>query len=137
MIRVVLDTNVLISAALKGGLPQAVVRYVTQAPDCEWVASPSILREYREVLARPKFHLTPSEILTWHTLLERVTTLVVPDQTIPWKRDPKDARFLECALAASADYLVSGDQDLHAAHSQIATQILSPQAFHQQVVQKQ
>ena len=134
MIRVVLDTNVLISAALSGGLPQAVVRYVTHTQDCQWVASPTILDEYREVLARPKFHLTPGELLTWHTLLERVTTLVVPDQTIQWERDPKDARFLECALAASADYLISGDQDLHAAQAQIATQILSPKAFHQQVI---
>ena len=53
--KVVIDTNVLVSAALKDKDPEAVILYVVEQPDFAWVVSPEVLTEYKEVLSRPKF----------------------------------------------------------------------------------
>ncbi len=55
--KVVIDTNVLVSAALKDRDPEDVILYVATQPDIEWVVSPRILQEYKEVLLRRKFSL--------------------------------------------------------------------------------
>jgi hypothetical protein len=47
--RIVIDTNVLVSAAVTGRNPEAVILFIVESPDCEWVVSAEILREYKEV----------------------------------------------------------------------------------------
>lgn len=56
---VLIDTNVLLSAALRDRLPEQVVRYVATADDCRWIVTAEIVLEYVEVLKRPKFGLSP------------------------------------------------------------------------------
>jgi len=56
--KVVLDTNVLISAAWRDRLPERVVLYVATSPDCQWIVTESILAEYVGVLRRPKFNIS-------------------------------------------------------------------------------
>ena len=45
--RIVVDTNVLVSAVLRGREPRAVIQFIIDTPDCEWVVSPEILTEYK------------------------------------------------------------------------------------------
>lgn len=56
---VVIDTNVLVSAALKNRTPEAVLRWIVAQPGWDWVVSTEIHAEYKTVLARPKFGLSP------------------------------------------------------------------------------
>ena len=68
---VVVDTNVLVSAALRNRLPERVVIYVATHPDCRWLVTPHILREYIDVLNRPKFQLDAKVLEQWLDLIER------------------------------------------------------------------
>lgn len=73
--RVVIDTNVLVSAAVANRNPEAVILFVTANPDFEWIVSTEILIEYKEVLSRRRLKLTASQQERWFTLLDRVTML--------------------------------------------------------------
>ncbi len=128
--RVVLDTNVLISAALlpKSG-PAEVVRYVLAR--CQPVFSDDTFRELETRLWRPKFDRY-LDIDTRKALLRDFSAVahwVAPDSlaTTGWSRDPDDDKFIAAALAAEAIWLVSGDGDLlELAERFTAPQILSP-----------
>ncbi len=54
---VVIDTNIVVSAVLKDRDPEAIIRFVIDHPQYEWIASRDILAEYADVLRRPKFRL--------------------------------------------------------------------------------
>ena len=113
MPNVVLDANVIVSAALKPASPpeRAVQRARSDSAIC---LSQAVLDEIREVLARPKFHAAISDgrreqILE---LLTAAARMVVPTEAVNDCRDKKDNKYLELALAAAADVIVSGDPDL-------------------------
>jgi len=123
--RVVIDTNVLVSAALKDRDPEAIITWVVAHPDWLWLVTPEILAEYKAVLSRPKFGL-PQELLDrWMAMLAAATTPVVVGQPIDYPRDQKDAMFVACAITAQADYLISGDRDFADARKLSTTTILS------------
>jgi len=88
------------------------------------VVSPDILREYKEVLARKKFGMTREQQQKWFELLDQITAIVEPGPPIDFPRDQKDAAFLACALAANADYLITGDRDFTEARKLVTTTIL-------------
>jgi uncharacterized protein len=71
--RVIIDTNVLVSAVLKNGDPELVVQFVVDHPEFEWIASSNILGEYKEVLNRRKFRLTQEVKDGWLDLLDATT----------------------------------------------------------------
>ncbi len=71
--RVVIDTNVVVSAAIKNRTPEEVLQYVVGHPDWEWVVSAEILAEYKEVLGREKFSLPAALRRRWDVLLDSVT----------------------------------------------------------------
>ncbi|TSA47992.1 MAG: putative toxin-antitoxin system toxin component, PIN family, partial [Chloroflexi bacterium] len=96
--RVVVDTNVLVSAVLHDRIPQHVILFVAETLGFEWMASPEILVEYRDVLRRPKFGLPESIINAWFEFLSQSVTIVEVDETIEFPRDRADAKFLACAL---------------------------------------
>ena len=60
MIRVVIDTGVVLSAAFKDRKPKEIILTIAGNEDFEWIASPEIIKEYAGVLAREKFGLPPS-----------------------------------------------------------------------------
>lgn len=64
--RVVVDTNIVVSAILRDRLPEKVLLFVVSKPGIEWDASPEILAEYCEVLARPKFAIPQPVLSKWH-----------------------------------------------------------------------
>jgi uncharacterized protein len=129
MIRVVIDSSVVISAAFRDRKPEELILLVVESKDHEWIVSSSILKEYNEVLARKKFGL-PAEILfDWRERFQSFTTLVEPVVTVDFERDPKDAIFLECAIAGEADYLITGDTDFEDAVTLAKSKIISVSRF--------
>ena len=113
MTRVVLDTNTLISALLFSGTASRLVP-LWQSRRITVLVSKEILEEYLRVLAYPKFQLGDREIraLIEEELLPFVETVRVRRRLAVVRRDPEDNKFLECATASRAKYLVTGDRDL-------------------------
>ena len=107
--RVVLDTNVLVSALLKRHGNEALVLTATLAGKFELIVSPAVLAEYELVLPRPRFGFSPAEVRATLTALRHAGRLVRPTQAIAKSPDESDNRFLECAEAGRADYLVTGN----------------------------
>ena len=109
--KIIIDTNVIISAILKGRTPRQVIQFIIDSDDFDWLVSLEILSEYREVLSRPKFKLSEVIVKEWFDIFETVTQLVKVDLFIDFPRDRKDAKFLACAMVSKADFLVTGDRD--------------------------
>jgi uncharacterized protein len=127
---VLIDTNVLLSAALRDKLPERVVLHVAGHDDLRWLVTPEILTEYTGVLRRPKFGLDEKTLERWAELLAMRTVNVGSPPHVPeFSRDPKDAPFLAAALAAQADFLVTGDKDLLQAKDVVATRIVTVAEF--------
>jgi putative PIN family toxin of toxin-antitoxin system len=127
--RVVIDTNVVVSAAFKDRDPEAVILFLASRGDTEWVVTPEIMTEYREVLSRPKFGLPDDIRQSWFDMLDTLTITYDIDLDIDFPRDQKDAKFLACAVAAGADYFVTGDKDFSEAKKLLSTTILSVSQF--------
>lgn len=111
--RVVLDTNTLVSALLFSGTASRIVS-LWQSRQITVIVSGATLQEYLRVLAYPKFHLSDHDIrgLIEEEVLPFVETVQVRRRLAVVRRDPDDNRFLECAVAGRATHLVTGDQDL-------------------------
>jgi putative PIN family toxin of toxin-antitoxin system len=131
--RVVVDTNVLVSALI---LPRASVGPVLlclRQGDYTILYNQSLLEELVDVLNRPrirhKYGLTEEDIQALLGLILLRGEVVIPEQRITACRDPRDDKFLEVAVAGEADLIVSGDQDLLALHPFEAIPILSPAEF--------
>ncbi len=107
--RVVLDTNILISACLKPGGLEANLVTLAISGRLTACASPAVLTEYQEVLFRPKFAGVRGVAGETLSSLERALLIVHPTATVRVSPDEDDNRFLECASAAHADFLVSGN----------------------------
>ncbi|MSP38421.1 MAG: putative toxin-antitoxin system toxin component, PIN family [Deltaproteobacteria bacterium] len=111
--RVVLDTNVIISALLFSGRTSELTA-LWQSGEITPLLSKDILDEYIRVLAYPKFHLTAAEIKS--LIAEEVlpyVQIVRPRQRFSViRRDPSDNKFIECAVAGKSRVIVSGDKDL-------------------------
>lgn len=109
--KVVVDTNVLISGVFFGGFPKDVLMAVIEkrVTAC---ASAAIVDEYIEVtnkmISRKKGKLNPNLL----TPLINAMEIIVPTSDINECRDPDDDKFLECAVDANALFVVSGDSDL-------------------------
>jgi putative PIN family toxin of toxin-antitoxin system len=132
--RVLLDTNVLVSAILRDRGPQEVILWIAEHPGWEWVVSGEILDEYHSVLRREKFGLPAEILLRWDELIERVSLRVEVSGAIEFPRDQKDAPFLACALSSQANYFVTGDRDFHAPGKFGETTILSVALFRRLVM---
>lgn len=133
LMRVVLDTNTVISALLFSGTASHLVP-LWQARRVTVLVSGDILQEYLRVLAYPKFKLSDEEIrrLIEEELLPFVETVRVRRHLAVVRRDPEDNRFLECAVAGRARHLVTGDQDLRELGTYRGVTILTVGEFLQQ-----
>jgi uncharacterized protein len=108
--RIVIDTNVLISAALKpSGLEAQIVDLVARRA-VELCISTEVFAEYCGVLSRPKFAKLGSEAVSrLLSLVASEATVVSPTARLNVSPDEDDNRFYECADAAHADYIVTGN----------------------------
>ncbi len=135
MIKVVVDTGINVSAAFRDKTPEEIILFIVEQEDFEWIVSDAILEEYNEVLARKKFNLPPEILQKWRDIFEQCTTKIEVNIKIDFPRDQKDAKFLECALAAEADYLITGDKDFEEAQKLVKTTIISVSQFKKLVME--
>ena len=127
--RIVCDTNVIVSGMLFGGHSRAILAAVAQGR-VEAFTSPALLHELREVLQRRKFRLKPEQIDAVMELVRESFTCV--DSSTVFSviaDDPDDDRVLEAAHASRARVIVSGDSHLMALGAWRSVTVLSPADF--------
>ncbi len=130
IIRVVLDTNVLVSGLLFKGELSGIVE-LWQKGKIIPVISKETFDELRTVLEYPKFSLSRTEIksLIEHDVLPFFEVVTVSKHVKGICRDPGDDKFISCALSASAGYIVSGDKDLCDLNRYKSARIVTPSDF--------
>lgn len=114
-VRVVLDTNVVLSALVFGGGAAGRVRRAWQQGALLPLASNATVQELVRVLAYPKFRLTQQdqdELLADYLPYAQTVRIPQPPPTVPACRDVLDEPFMHLAVAGRAQALVSGDSDL-------------------------
>jgi putative PIN family toxin of toxin-antitoxin system len=130
VMRVVLDTNVVVSALLfKTTLSKIIALW--QRGAITPVISKDTFQELQAVLAYPKFALTRDEIraILEGEILPFFEVIEVREDVKGVCADPADDKFLACALSASADYLVSGDKALTELKQYKSVRIIKPSEF--------
>jgi putative PIN family toxin of toxin-antitoxin system len=129
-VKVVVDTNVLVSALLFGGIPAQLIP-LWQRGKIKPLASKEIIDEYLRVFTYPKFKLTEEDVnfLLYHEILPHFEVIDVESGPRIIKRDPEDDKFIRCALAGKAKFIISGDQHLLSLKSYQKIEILSPADF--------
>jgi putative PIN family toxin of toxin-antitoxin system len=129
-VRVVLDTNVLVSALLFTGTSSELVP-LWQKGAITALLSRGILDEYLRVLSYPKFQLSEEEIkgLIQEELLPYVEVVNPRRRLRVVERDPSDNKFLECAVSGKAQVIISGDKDLLSLGRYRQIHIQSPAQF--------
>jgi putative PIN family toxin of toxin-antitoxin system len=128
MIRVVIDTNVLVSALLtSGGLPEAIINLAISG-EVQWFASESVLAEYEEVLQRPRLAIDSVKAADAMARILATVSMVSPAVRVTAASDTDDNQFLECAEAAQVHYLVTGNIR-HFPEVWKETRIVTPREF--------
>lgn len=119
--RVVVDTNVVISALLWRGTPYRLFERLAVRPATSVVTSTQLIEELARVLTRAsvsrRLALIETDAATILQSYMTVVRLVTPANIAPICRDPDDDTVLATALAAGADMIVSGDDDLLSLHN--------------------
>lgn len=127
--KIVIDTNVLISGAFFAGQP---LRILMSCIDGRFrlVVSPDILTEYAQVgHAFTRNRANPHFDSFLATLLAQALIVDPPPLHPPVCRDPHDDKFVACAIAAGADTIVSGDRDLLSVSGKVPVRVMSPKEF--------
>ncbi|PIX97753.1 MAG: putative toxin-antitoxin system toxin component, PIN family [Hydrogenophilales bacterium CG_4_10_14_3_um_filter_63_21] len=130
--RVVLDTNLVLSALVFAQGRLTVLRHAWQEARFVPLVSRATTAELIRVLAYPKFKLDADqqgELLADYLPWCETVRIPSPPPATPACRDVYDQPFLQLAVAAQADYLVSGDLDLHSISGQIACPIINAENF--------
>ena len=131
-LKLVLDTNVWISGLLWGGKPASLVKAAEDRKVSIFI-SEEIVAEISQVLVYPKIEKIYRSTLNRQDLVEQVLELVkftkVANKISVIQEHPSDNKFLECAIAAKADFLVSGDKHLLKVVSYEKISILSVNDF--------
>ena len=109
-LRLVLDTNIVVSAAIKREGLQWTVMLVAMTRPASWYISEAVLEEYALVLARPELKVRKGRRQQLLQLIKNRARLVSPSRLPQVTTDPADNIFIECADAARADYLVTGNE---------------------------
>lgn len=130
--RVVIDTNLVLSALVFAQGRLTPLRHAWQGAQCQPLVSSVTATELLRVLAYPKFKLTAAdqqELLADY--LPYCTTVRMPARlpATPACRDPSDLPFLQLAIAGKAEYLVTGDQDLLSLDGKLACPIITADQF--------
>jgi putative PIN family toxin of toxin-antitoxin system len=127
--RVVCDTNVLISGILFGGKPRELLRLCSSGKVTNFT-SPALLKEVEAVLIRPKFGLNEEQVYGIIRLFRDTFSLVRPEISFSViTADPDDNRILEAASAAQAEAIISGDTHLLDPGQWNGIPVFTPAAF--------
>ncbi len=109
-LRLIIDTNILVSAALKPDGLQRTVLVLSITKPARLYVTEGIFAEYRDVLGRPELKIRKGLRQQLLQLIKNHAQLITPARVLQVAKDPDDNKFLECADAARADYLVTGNQ---------------------------
>lgn len=126
-VKVILDTNILVSALVYGGNPKRILE-LTLSQRVTAFISPPILAELIDVLLR-KFHFSQRQVYTLERKIKESFYIIYPTLSVSILFDEPDNRVLEAALTAGADFIVTGDKDLLNLKSFRSTKILSSADF--------
>ena len=124
---VLLDTNVLISAILFGGVPRALLRIAIQGR-VRLITSPRLLDELEELL-REKFDFSHAAAAETRYEFEFLAEVVEPTEIPNVCRDPDDDEVLAAAVAGGAAAIVTGDRDLLDLGGYLGIEIVAPAAY--------
>jgi|SRR5581483_9396867 len=109
MLRIVLDTNILVSATIPKGKPRDLLKLAI-GKRYLLIKSNEIIEEFVGVLQRPKFKMTRNEVIRARNILSKTgKTIKVTSKRTLVEEDPDDDIFINTALDGNADYIVSGD----------------------------
>jgi len=106
--KIVIDANLFISAFFWQGNPKKVIDRVINKLDDLFI-SVDILNEITDVINRPKFKADKKETENYISEIRKMANIVDISEQINLSRDKKDNKYIDCAIAASADFIVSGD----------------------------
>ena len=126
-IKVVLDTNILVSALVFGGKPEQVYRLVLEKNIVAYISLP-IIAEVIEVLTK-KFKFNQIKSRQLEKKIRKNFIVVTPSKIIDKVRDPDDNRVLEAAAEGNCDFIITGDKDLLALGKYKNIKILKAEDF--------
>jgi putative PIN family toxin of toxin-antitoxin system len=127
--KLVLDTNIFISAFYWGGKPRQILERIISGADDLYITR-EILTEISRVLSSPKFKTSSEASEYFISVIEEIAHKVsskIKVQNVC--RDKADDKILECALAAQTDYIITGDTDLLILRQYKRTYIVTPDAY--------
>jgi len=128
MIRVVIDTNIVVSANISDeGLPASILDLAARKKILMILSEP-ILAEYADVLRRPRLKLDPIKVENSLAVIRSTSKRVKPNRTVKKSPDESDNRFYECAEAGKANFLITGNTR-HFPDNHKGTQIVTPREF--------
>ncbi len=135
--KIVLDTNVLISGIFFSGPPYEILK-AWRAGDVQFVLSSEIIDEYIRVAKILKDRFSNVEISPVLTLIVAYSEIIeTPPLSHQVCEDPDDDKFLACALSSGNKTIISGDKDLLKLSGYQGISILTPRAFIEQYLKKQ
>lgn len=130
MLKVVVDTNVIVSAALYEKSLPALVLSLGLEGSVRFFVSPALLNEYEAVLKRPRFKLGHREVAELMEKIHRKAWIVAPTKRLKIiKEDEPDKRVLECAAKANADFIITGNKRHFPFEELKGSKIVTPREF--------
>jgi uncharacterized protein len=130
MLKVVYDTNVIVSAALKEESLPGLILSLALEGNVRVVVSPALVEEYEEVLRRPRFKLGQREIMELMVKIKKNAIMVRPGRALKIiKEDMPDNLILECAFKGKADFIITGNKRHFTFEEFRGTQIVTPREF--------
>ncbi|MBI2019466.1 putative toxin-antitoxin system toxin component, PIN family [Candidatus Daviesbacteria bacterium] len=126
-VKVVLDTNIFISALVYGGIPEKVLRMVL-TKELQVVISPVLQAELTDIITK-KFPLSLSDMYLLKEEMEKSFIIVNPHMDLYVVRDSDDNRVLEAAVEGDCDFIITGDQDLLELKEYRKIKIVTPVQF--------
>ena len=132
--KVVVDTNVLISGVFFGGMPSRVLE-AWRDGKIDLVVSPGILEEYRRVGNRLEAQFADVSLAPFIALLVMNAEIIEPpDLSDQVSRDQDDDKFIACALAGSCQFIISGDRHLLEVSGYQGVKVVTPREFLESVL---
>lgn len=132
MQRIVIDTNVVVSALIQKGYPNLILENVLLESQFQICISEELLLEYYEVLARPKFIKFPDFFLRAEALLVEIEARAIkyfPTITLDLISDDDDNMILELADECAADFVITGNTNDFTFTNYKTTKIVTPKEF--------
>lgn len=123
--KVVIDTNVLISGIFWQGIPRQILNLWLEGK-IEIVITQEIFQEYLKIIQ--EIDSNKKILQNWTLLISEKSTIISDTVIVKLCRDPKDDQFINCALLGKVDYLISGDKDLLELKTNLI-EIVNPKAF--------